>query len=724
MTMTERERVTPKVAGVIYKAVSPSGKVYIGQTINFPERKRKHKLSAFNKKCDSYSCSFYNSIRKYGFDNFTWEIIERDVLRENLNNREKYWISKYDSHNKGYNSTLGGDDNPVNYAEIRQKISNTLKGKLTGKDNPFYGRKHSEETKEKMRKNSGRKNNAPWNKGLTAEDNNIIRQYSQKLKVSKRKYVNKVVVLTAGKGSRLGDRTAYFNKCLLRVGNKAIISHIVDEFNEATEFVIVLGYKGDIVRQYLRIMHPKNKFTFVETSNYGKGYGPGYSLLQAKNFLQEPFVFASCDTIIDWHNATNWDGSKNKFTKYDLTHEQKQNWIVAAPIADEEKCKYCTVSFVRNKVSSYYDKLSTGTNIAFCGICYVHDYKIFWSLLEKTKKTNEEIQVVHAILGLPKVHVFRTVWFDTGSDEGLHAAREEYKGIQNLDKLDEELYVTDDAYDASVVKYFHNENMVKNRMERAKYLGDTIPNIQCFTKNFYRYDFADGVDLFKLRYPGVYLKDLLEYAKENLWIEKELDEYESLIFKDVCKKFYYDKTISRIHKLYDKIGIKDHVEIINGTTVPRIKSAFKRLNIDYLSDSKPSGFHGDFNFSNIVLSEGGFKFLDWRQDFGGIIEYGDKYYDFAKMYHSFLFPHPSVKDNKFYVKKSITQIKTFIEVPIEIERCKDIFEEWIISNGYDLWKVRVLTAMVLLNMSPLHESPIDEYLYYYARYYLQKVLTE
>ena len=51
------------------------------------------------------------------------------------------------------------------------------------------------------------------------------------------------------------------------------------------------------------------------------------------------------------------------------------------------------------------------------------------------------------------------------------------------------------------------------------------------------------------------------------------------------------------------------------------------------------------------------------QSFGDKIAYGDMYYDLAKMYHSFLFPHPSVQSKKFYIDKLkilIFVYKTFI----------------------------------------------------------------
>ena len=224
--------------------------------------------------------------------------------------------------------------------------------------------------------------------------------------------------------------------------------------------------------------------------------------------------------------------------------------------------------------------------------------------------------------------------------------------------------------------------------------------------------------LFKLRNPQNVLRAVLDQAQENLWShKKDLTEIESKIFKDICKKFYFDKTISRLERLRNKIEITDEI-------VP-IQKLFNKINWDYLSDGIPARWHGDYNLSNLLWDGEKAILLDWRQEFGSLIEYGDVVHDLAKMYHSFLFPHPSVKAGKFYTKKSKHgKMKTFIEVPYEIELCKDIFEEFVEDNGYDLWKIKILTSIVLLNMSPLHESPIDEYLYHFAKNYLEETLNE
>ena len=78
----------------------------------------------------------------------------------------------------------------------------------------------------------------------------------------------KVLVTCSGLGSRLGEITKNTNKSLVRIGNKAAISYIIDSYSEGTEFVITLGHFGSHVRQYLEIAHPKTKFEFIEVEKY------------------------------------------------------------------------------------------------------------------------------------------------------------------------------------------------------------------------------------------------------------------------------------------------------------------------------------------------------------------------------------------------------------------------------------------------------------------------
>lgn len=148
---------------LIYKATNLiNGKIYIGKTMRtLQERIQDHK-EAFRYK----DTVFYNAIKKYGIENFYWEVIEEVFDSKKLDEREIFWIKELDSiidNKHGYNMTWGGDGGVITDA-VRGKISKYASEKrlsdkwkanignsVRGEKNGFYGRKHSEETKQKLR---------------------------------------------------------------------------------------------------------------------------------------------------------------------------------------------------------------------------------------------------------------------------------------------------------------------------------------------------------------------------------------------------------------------------------------------------------------------------------------------------------------------------------------------------------------------------------------------
>ena len=94
----------------IYKATSiTTGKIYIGQSCQTLEKRMLQHLSRATTNYDPNN-HFHNAIRKYGFSDFVFQVIEDNIISDEvLNEREKYWIEYYNSYYDGYNSTLGGD---------------------------------------------------------------------------------------------------------------------------------------------------------------------------------------------------------------------------------------------------------------------------------------------------------------------------------------------------------------------------------------------------------------------------------------------------------------------------------------------------------------------------------------------------------------------------------------------------------------------------------------
>ncbi len=109
---------------VIYEFINNSNqKVYVGQAIDYKQRIRTHK---FNLKQDK-NTPFYNALKKYGWENFSINIIE-ECEENKLNEREVYWIEEKNSlYPNGYNLLEGG--NQAKHTDItKQKISSGKKG--------------------------------------------------------------------------------------------------------------------------------------------------------------------------------------------------------------------------------------------------------------------------------------------------------------------------------------------------------------------------------------------------------------------------------------------------------------------------------------------------------------------------------------------------------------------------------------------------------------------
>lgn len=141
-----------------------NGKIYVGQT-NKPKKRLWEHFQAAEKGRDSLLCY---AIRKYGKENFVFEVIE-DCEDSLANEREEYWISQFDSFENGYNMTTGGDHFSLSN-EAKKKIGDRFRGKHLSEEHKQKlrevnkGKKpppHSEETLRKMSESMKGKNTGP-----------------------------------------------------------------------------------------------------------------------------------------------------------------------------------------------------------------------------------------------------------------------------------------------------------------------------------------------------------------------------------------------------------------------------------------------------------------------------------------------------------------------------------------------------------------------------------
>jgi len=134
----------------IYKITSPSGLIYIGQTINFKKRMTNYK--SYGAKGQT---ALNNSLLKYGFEQHTVEILE-EVDKELLFEKEIFYINKFDSVKKGLNIHKGGKGGRT-WQDSDKRDSVILLLKNRKKElNPNFGNhfSHSIEAIEKMKTNN------------------------------------------------------------------------------------------------------------------------------------------------------------------------------------------------------------------------------------------------------------------------------------------------------------------------------------------------------------------------------------------------------------------------------------------------------------------------------------------------------------------------------------------------------------------------------------------
>ncbi len=132
-----------------------NNKVYIGITSQSPSQRWGSNGSGYKKGQDK----FYNTIKKYGWDNFEHIILKTHLSKQEAEELEVEYIKKYDSIINGYNSRTGGNINSNFSVETKKKMSESHKGKhptLTARlknsisNKGKHNFKHTNEAKKKM----------------------------------------------------------------------------------------------------------------------------------------------------------------------------------------------------------------------------------------------------------------------------------------------------------------------------------------------------------------------------------------------------------------------------------------------------------------------------------------------------------------------------------------------------------------------------------------------
>ena len=314
----------------------------------------------------------------------------------------------------------------------------------------------------------------------------------------------KVCILAAGVGKR-NTFSKDTHKSLLTINNRAIISIIMDFFPKKTNFVVAVGHNKNLIIDYLSIAESKRNYKICEVENYSEeNSGPGTSLLYCKKYLNQPFIFISCDTII------------KKLKKYDF----KYNWVGISSV--KKSNEYLIFEKKKNLLVNYYDKKSSDelpTSLkkpynAFVGLAGVYDYKPFWQNLENNRLlVDNELQVSNGFEVLIKkgLRGKKIEWQDIGSDYSYKNVLNS-KSNKHLPKTSETLFIEKNK----VIKFFKNKNKALKRYNRALYIADNLPKNITLKNNFLSYQYAKGNLLSDEKKVKIFL-NFLDLSFKSLW---------------------------------------------------------------------------------------------------------------------------------------------------------------------------------------------------------------
>ncbi len=224
----------------------------------------------------------------------------------------------------------------------------------------------------------------------------------------------KAVIPAAGIGTRLRPHTYSLPKALLFVAGKPIICHILDEVLslEPSNVVLIIGYKGDLVRSYVEEHYPGAPIEFIFQEER-KGIGHAVHLTKEAANTSEPLLIILGDTIL----------------KTNLRAVTSVNYHVLGVKSVEDPRRFGVCVLEDDRIVRVVEKpKNPPSDLAVVGLYYLPDAPLLFDCLERQIKGGiqrlGEYQITDAIqMMIDKGAEFRPFiideWFDCGKKEAL-----------------------------------------------------------------------------------------------------------------------------------------------------------------------------------------------------------------------------------------------------------------------------------------------------------------
>ena len=142
-----------------------------------------------------------------------------------------------------------------------------------------------------------------------------------------------LLIPCSGPGTRSVGYTK-FHKALIRIGDCAVIDHIINSFADIDKIYITLGYEAEYIQEYIQHSNRKN-VEFIEIENWNSSQIASFKQIPRYVF-DEPLYYNACDnwsTIVDTVDTNTW---------FTCTPDNKQYYDTSEDVV------YSGISFIKD----------------------------------------------------------------------------------------------------------------------------------------------------------------------------------------------------------------------------------------------------------------------------------------------------------------------------------------------------------------------------------------
>ena len=523
-----------------------------------------------------------------------------------------------------------------------------------------------------------------------------------------------LVILMAGKGTRLYPLTLGFPKCLLSIKQKpAIYNMILPLINKGLKDIIFVVNQENLslIKDFMNtsFFNLELNIKYVIQTDFS-GPGNAFSLVAKHIDKSKSVILLLGDTLCSYPDNYN------------------NSWIGVTSVDNDEKKNYCMIVSEYKLINDIINKpkYNVETNDAAIGLYYFKNAELLSNVLEnQIDKINGEYQLssyFDKYREEDKLYIEKIDnWKDIGTLDGYLKANKNSFNCRFFNKLDLDEY--------SVLHKKSKYEKVTSEMNGFKETRDTdfVKMIPKFyesetTSDEYGIEYYDYLTLseYFTFYP------LSQHSRTyifNSLIDKMIKLYKNnkvsnKSFENLLKQILWDKTLNRINEWERKDLISlEEVKINNQKylgvfqTLEKLKGAITKLSnecSDYISI-----IHGDPAFSNILFSPRNmiYKFIDPRGNFGIDTIYGDYRYDLAKLRHCYHGRYDEITNDLFTIQECEGKISIKFYKNIEY----DNFDEILRKKNIDIDDIELIEGLLFISMIPLHNDYPQRQIAFFTR---------